>query len=330
MHRRIASLMLLLAAFIGGIAISPGTLSVHGNALPTPPPPSTPQEEEPEKSKAVKTLESGVALLKEGDVEGAVKKFQAARSLAETDRDIDTQILSLAYCGKAFADADRTNESLKYLEQGLALARGAGKKKITAVILSMMAKQYAKLGKSAEAQKLEQEAAELNLPYNAALKPGARPIAIQTVDLTGKRISLNDFSGKVVLIDFWATWCGPCRGEIPNLVKVYEKYKSQGFEVLGISLDEELTKEDLNQFLKAQGMTWRQIYDGKGWEAAVSRAYGVQSIPFTVLVGRDGSILAVGVRGKNLEPAIQKALRETPRNDLPPANAGDKNAWGGQ
>jgi thiol-disulfide isomerase/thioredoxin len=114
-----------------------------------------------------------------------------------------------------------------------------------------------------------------------------------------------------VLLDFWATWCPPCRAEVPNLVKAYEQFHSQNFEVLSVSLDQANAGSKLASFAKDNKMTWPQIYDGKYWNAAIAEQYGIRSIPRPLLVDGDtGMILAEGpgARGSNLALAIEKAL----------------------
>ena len=142
--------------------------------------------------------------------------------------------------------------------------------------------------------------------YDPRLVPGAKPLTLATKDLNGHLIALSQYKGRVVLLDFWATWCGPCVGEMPNVIAAFKKYHGQGFDVIGISLDE--SRPALTKFIAANKMPWRQVFDGKGWDSAVPHEFGVQSIPFGLLIGRDGQIAAVGVRGPELTVAIQKAL----------------------
>ncbi|MDN3635935.1 TlpA disulfide reductase family protein [Neolewinella lacunae] len=120
----------------------------------------------------------------------------------------------------------------------------------------------------------------------------------------GSSITLSSLRGKVVLIDFWASWCGPCRKENPNVVRVYEQFKDQGFEILGVSLD-----NDRDRWLKAiadDRLTWLHISDLKGWRSTFAQQYGVSSIPQTVLLDQDGNILARNLRG----PALEEKLAE--------------------
>ena len=144
--------------------------------------------------------------------------------------------------------------------------------------------------------------------YDERLVVGAKPFALGGKTLEGQALSLDSYKGKVVLLDFWATWCGPCIGELPNVKTNYEKYKPQGFDIVGVSLDEE--EAALRGFVQEKALPWPQIFDGKGWEAGDAQTYGVRAIPFTLLIGKDGTIAAVNPRGKDLEPAIQAALAQ--------------------
>src|SRR5215213_9705262 len=130
----------------------------------------------------------------------------------------------------------------------------------------------------------------------ANLKTGAPFPGFEEKDLDGKPLSVAGLKGKVVLIDFWATWCGPCVAELPNVLKAYEKYHGQGFEIIGISLDQD--KEKLTSFMKEKKMTWPQYFDGKGWQNKLAGKYGVDSIPMTYLVDKEGKIIASELRGE--------------------------------
>ena len=127
-------------------------------------------------------------------------------------------------------------------------------------------------------------------------------------DLAGKRINLADYRGKVTLIDFWATWCGPCVKELPGLQKTYEKYHAKGFEVIGISMDNE--RPALDQFLKDNRLPWQQVFNSAAAEGDIAARYGVTAIPATFLIGKDGKIARVHLRGENLNRAVEALLAE--------------------
>lgn len=124
----------------------------------------------------------------------------------------------------------------------------------------------------------------------------------------GEDVSLSDFRGKVVLIDFWASWCGPCRRENPKVVKLYEEYKDQGFEILGVSLDRK--KDRWLKAIEADGLVWPHVSDLKGWQNEVAQLYGVGSIPHTVLLDREGKIVAQKLRGPALEQKVAELMGE--------------------
>ena len=123
----------------------------------------------------------------------------------------------------------------------------------------------------------------------------------------GKALTLSSLQGKVVLIDFWASWCGPCRKENPNLVKLYEKYKNKGFTILSVSLDDKETA--WKTAIEQDGLVWpNHVSDLKGWQSPMTQVYGFDAIPHTVLVSKDGKILGVGLRGELLEQKIKSIL----------------------
>jgi thiol-disulfide isomerase/thioredoxin len=120
----------------------------------------------------------------------------------------------------------------------------------------------------------------------------------------GKKLKLSDLRGRIVLIDFWASWCGPCRRENPNVVQAYQKYKDKGFEVLSVSLDTD--RQRWLDAIKADNMTWLHVSDLKGWQAAAGKLYGVSGIPFTVLLDKQGKIIGKNLRGAALEAELAR------------------------
>jgi len=128
----------------------------------------------------------------------------------------------------------------------------------------------------------------------------------QKKDVNGNPLSISALRGKVVLVDFWATWCPPCREEIPNLVTLYKKYHDNGFEIVGVSLDD--NKQQLLDFAKANGMVWPLYFDPKGGEGELPEKYGIEEIPATFLLDRSGKIIALNLRGEETGQALAKAL----------------------
>ncbi|AYA37646.1 AhpC/TSA family protein [Hymenobacter oligotrophus] len=125
----------------------------------------------------------------------------------------------------------------------------------------------------------------------------------------GKTISLADYRGKYVLVDFWASWCGPCRQENPNVVQAYNQFKSRNFEILGVSLDKENAKEKWLKAIQDDKLPWTQVSDLKGWENEVARRYHVQSIPQNFLIDPAGKIVAVNLRSEELQKTLAQLLK---------------------
>jgi thiol-disulfide isomerase/thioredoxin len=144
-------------------------------------------------------------------------------------------------------------------------------------------------------------AIELRNLYNYKSKP----FNLKFTSVDGSPTDVSSMRGKVVLIDFWATWCGPCRGEVPNVVAAYNKYHNRGFEIVGVSLDQD--KDALLAFTKENGMVWPQYFDGKGWKNDVSSSFDIHSIPAMWLVDKNGMLLST--EGcDDLSGRVEKAL----------------------
>ncbi|HVU23928.1 MAG TPA: redoxin domain-containing protein [Opitutus sp.] len=149
---------------------------------------------------------------------------------------------------------------------------------------------------------------QASMKVAAALKPGTEFPDFQENGVDGEPLSLAQYRGKVVLVDFWATWCGPCREELPNVLAAYKKFHPKGFEIVGISLDQD--GGTLEGFTAAKGMTWRQYCDEQGWSNKLAKRYGVTAIPATYLLGPDGKIVAKDLRGPALEEELGRLLGE--------------------
>lgn len=225
----------------------------------------------------------------ESDLLVEIKSFDTfAAKYAKTDPDNAAMALymkAMLYL-QVLNDNDKAAETLKQLKTDFPDTKpGKGADHV----LSMLAQQ-------AEAKKVQ-----------SALAAGSTFPDFSEQDLNGKPISVAGFKGKTVLIDFWATWCGPCRAELPNVIATYKKYHDRGFEIIGVSLDSD--RDKLVSFLKEQdGMTWPQFFDGQGWSNKLAVKYGVEAIPFTVLVGGDGKIIGTDLRGDDLVNAVARAV----------------------
>jgi len=146
-----------------------------------------------------------------------------------------------------------------------------------------------------------------------------KPLELAFTDaVTGSEVSIKGLKGKVVVLDFWATWCGPCVAEMPTMKKLYAEYKDKGVEFIGVSLDEKGTGLDkLKAFVAKEEITWPQYYQGDGWTSEFSKSWGINSIPAVFVVDQEGNIASVEARGK-----LDKLIPELLNKSTPKAGAG--------
>jgi thiol-disulfide isomerase/thioredoxin len=138
-----------------------------------------------------------------------------------------------------------------------------------------------------------------------------KPMEIKGTLLDGTPFNQASVAGKVVLVDFWATWCGPCVAEIPNMIEQYEKYHAKGFEIVGVSLDED--RDALAQFVTEKKVPWPVLFEkpgGEGWRHPLATFYGITGIPQLILIGRDGNVITLNARGEKLGEKLAELFKD--------------------
>ena len=209
-------------------------------------------------------------------------------------------------------DARRWESQLFRLELTLLQAQveettpdyAAALKQLESIIAAPDVSSYAKRQARAMSRELQSQQAAA-----AKMKDlQSKPLDLKFTAVDGKEVDLAKLRGKVVLVDFWATWCGPCVREVPNVVATYQKYREKGFEIVGISLDKD--KDRMRAFTEKSQMTWPQYFDGQVWENAISTRFEIHSIPTMWLVDKKGFVRNTGARGGELGAAVEKLLAE--------------------
>lgn len=149
-----------------------------------------------------------------------------------------------------------------------------------------------------------------NLKFEKLTAVGNPVMDFTQNDVNNKPVSTKDFRGKYLLIDFWASWCGPCRAESPHLVQAYEEYRDKGFEILGVSLDDLKQRDAWLKAIADDKLTWTQVSDLKGWKNEASVMYGVRGIPSNFLIGPDGKIIARNLRGMQVQEKLKEIFQK--------------------
>lgn len=230
---------------------------------------------------------------REKDFEGLVNRFKSVmrlNSLSDSFR-----------LGSILEIANRHEEVLKVFEKLEELHPDNNH------VLDKLARIHEKLGN-----------AELSAEYKKKADPLSELVGkfvpdFSATDLDGKPISLQQYRGKVVLLDFWAVWCPPCIVEMPNVKRVYDTYKDQGFDIIGVSLDTDETR--LRNYLKTNEIPWRQIFSGQKWNSPLAKKYHIHSIPAPWLIARDGTLISRKARGIELERLVVEALKNKSENE---------------
>lgn len=225
-------------------------------------------------------------------------KFDASQTNAA---DLQTNLAAInALIVKHLKDGNREQVARLYLLDAHIYADALNDKTRARAIWNQVARNYpgtqAAIGASLSLQ--------LNVPEGLAI--GQRFPDFSAADVSGNPMSVSAHRGQVTLVDFWATWCEPCKAEMPNVINAYQTYHGQGFDIVGVSLDQD--RNALANYTDANHMPWPQYFDGQGRQNQLAQRYGIRSIPANYLLNRNGIIVAKDLREERLAEAVAKAL----------------------
>ena len=248
-------------------------------------------------------------LLRNGEDPQYIIQETARRKLLQPLSEAEVQALLSLHASPGLISFLRDPANVLPPEAAAAFTTRTEKEKRQALVEQQLAERAA-----ADAKRQQQKArSAANGTAGAGTPPqvngagAGQPIRLKFGAADGSEVDLEKLHGKVVLIDFWATWCGPCMKEVPNVVAAYQKYHDKGFEIVGISLDQE--KSAMLSVAQQRGMTWPQYFDGKGWNNEISTRFHIREIPTMWLVNKNGLVATTTARG-NLDEEIAKLLAE--------------------
>ncbi|MEX0712236.1 MAG: TlpA disulfide reductase family protein, partial [Pirellulales bacterium] len=297
-------------------------------------------------SQAVRAKLAALGTLSQLDGEGAKKQLADYLSKLKDDKrpDIAKEAQMYALANRYHGLDDEDAKQVKQFVNDVRTLLGAGKFDPRLAPFAMEAarlsqhtgdvqfaietnRQFAELFAKSGHPQIEQAGQQFEANIRK-LEMVGKPLNIEGALVDGSQFDWSTYKGKVVLVDFWATWCGPCIEELPNVKETYEKYRDKGFDVVGISLDED--REAVEEFLKEEEIGWTTLFgtspEESGWNHPMAQRYGVDGIPMAVLVDRDGNVVSTSARGDALGTLVAQLVEQEP--SAPPA--GTKAAAGKQ